>query len=303
MRQAHHDALYVTNPRPLEPTLPPVSEHLSAQGDRPLREVVWEPRHRRVLEDPAWRDFVARDPHPLPGLPDRDHYFGDRHLEYWISGLSDARDALAAVEQHGAPLPPDARVVDLGGSSGRFLRHFLYLRPSFELACADIHDVGVRWIQQHLPQILGLHTLTIPHLPFEDNSVDLLTAFSVFTHIDVFEITWLMELKRILKPGGVAYLTFHSERLWSKLEPGHFIYDYLVEAQSGESDHAPSEALFRAPMPTSRVAFRTGGDLANMANIFHRDAHICSVWGRVFDCREIIPRGHVFQDVAVLVKR
>ena len=38
----------------------------------------------------------------------------------------------------------------------------------------------------------------LPHLPIEDNSLSLVTAFSVFTHIDDLDLAWIAELRRIL---------------------------------------------------------------------------------------------------------
>jgi SAM-dependent methyltransferase len=48
-----------------------------------------------------------------------------------------------------------------------------------------------------------------PPLPFaEDNSFDLVYAFSVFTHIPAeHQEAWLLEMKRILKPGGFLVCT------------------------------------------------------------------------------------------------
>ncbi|MEZ5881798.1 MAG: methyltransferase domain-containing protein [Nitratireductor sp.] len=51
----------------------------------------------------------------------------------------------------------------------------------------------------------------------EDNYFDLVTAFSVFTHIDVFETAFVAEIRRILKPGGLACLTVLDNSTWTSL--------------------------------------------------------------------------------------
>ena len=72
----------------------------------------------------------------------------------------------------------------------------------------------------------------LPHLPIEDGSTALVYGFSVFTHIDEFETAWLAEIRRILRPGGVAYLTINSDDTWKSLEPRMPLYRRLV-AMSG----------------------------------------------------------------------
>ena len=44
----------------------------------------------------------------------------------------------------------------------------------------------------------------VPTLPIPDQHFDVITAFSVFTHIDELESSWLLELRRVLKPGGLS---------------------------------------------------------------------------------------------------
>jgi hypothetical protein len=45
------------------------------------------------------------------------------------------------------------------------------------------------------------------------------TAFSVFTHINEPEIAWLLELRRILKIGGIACNSVHDEATWQNPVP------------------------------------------------------------------------------------
>ena len=58
-----------------------------------------------------------------------------------------------------------------------------------------------------------------PFLPIEDRTFDLISAMSVFTHIDETETSWLLELWRILKPGGIAVVTIHNEDTWLNMSP------------------------------------------------------------------------------------
>jgi len=43
-------------------------------------------------------------------------------------------------------------------------------------------------------------------LPFEDSSFDLVYCGSVFTHVSDLADAWFLELRRILRKGGYAYI-------------------------------------------------------------------------------------------------
>ena len=56
-----------------------------------------------------------------------------------------------------------------------------------------------------------------PPLPFDDGFFDLIWAISVWTHLTDNALSWLAEMHRILKPGGLLIATYmgegHSELL------------------------------------------------------------------------------------------
>src|SRR6185503_12477254 len=115
----------------------------------------------------------------------------------------------------------------------------------------------VDWLLRHLPRAVKPFQCTaLPSLPLPDASLDLVTAFSVFTHIDEYELTWLLELRRLLKSGGIAYLTIHSDDTWGRLCPGMSAYDYLFALRDAIPDHAITPELFRSPMARDKTVFR-----------------------------------------------
>ena len=78
---------------------------------------------------------------------------------------------------------------------------------------ADIEERHIYWCQQHLsPPFKFVNTTTLPHLPFEDGYFDFIYAGSVFTHIAELADAWLLELRRILRPGGRLYLSVHDRK-------------------------------------------------------------------------------------------
>ena len=75
----------------------------------------------------------------------------------------------------------------------------------------DISGEHILWCKQNMsPPFHFFITTTNPHLPFPDNYFDVIYAGSVFTHIDDLADTWMLELRRIMKPGGRAYITIHD---------------------------------------------------------------------------------------------
>lgn len=247
-------------------------------------------------------DYIARDPYPIPVTTDREGYHGPRHYAYWVSGLHDYLEMTAMLAKHGVTLQRGDEVLDLGCASGRTMRHFACQGDGLTLWGVDINRRNVEWCTRFLPgnirPVLGTHQ---PCLPIADNSLSLAYAFSVFTHIDQFETAWLAEIRRALKPGGIAWLTVHSERLWTRMNNNHPIYAALMR-HVGHKEYPIDPEQFKHPMHTDRVVFRMGSDMHHV-NVFHSDRYLQRVWGRFFDILEIHdPEDKVQADV-ILIKR
>lgn len=136
-----------------------------------------------------------------------------------------------------------------------------------------------------------------------DGGCDLVSAYSVFTHIDLFEEGWLLELLRVTRPGGLLLLTFLGDRLWQSLVPGHHVYESALQNSLSTSDVEVTPELFSRPMPQGRVVFRQRDESVSTALVFHREDYLRSRWGLLAEICEIIPGGHYYQDIIVLRKR
>ena len=100
------------------------------------------------------------------------------------------------------------RVLDFGCGPGRTLRQFTEESTRGEFWGVDIDQSSIDSFED-CP--LPLHTRVCdlePPLDFEDESFDLVWAISVFTHLTDNSADWLIELHRILKPGGMLMATF-----------------------------------------------------------------------------------------------
>jgi SAM-dependent methyltransferase len=102
------------------------------------------------------------------------------------------------------------RALDFGCGAGRVLRHLLSEAEVAEIHGSDVSEEMVTWAAQNLcPPIAGVIVNgEDPPLPYPDDHFDLVMAFSVFTHLVENWSTWLLEMRRILKPDGILIATF-----------------------------------------------------------------------------------------------
>lgn len=116
----------------------------------------------------------------------------------------------ADAEQVGRLVHPDATVLDLGCGIGRVAR---YMADRCRLLWAsDASPVMLEMAAQRLGdrpnvRLVQSRDVAIPEIP--DHSVDVAYSILVLQHLereDAFLV--LRELRRVLRPGGAAYLTF-----------------------------------------------------------------------------------------------
>ncbi len=256
-----------------------------------------------LLSDQDIEECVRRDIFPLPATIDRENYHGDRHFDWWLSGLIDFYKIKAKLEDSGAQLSSGDAILDLGCASGRVLRHFAIQGNDLECWGADINLRNVEWARLFLPKnIKVFHNTILPQLPIEDNSLALVTAFSVFTHIDDMEFAWLAEIRRILKPGGFFYVTIHSQKTWESMKAGVPVYDALITMRDSIHDYNVTAAFLSSPMPDEKTVLSWDTADSYNSNVFHHTGYIEREWGRLFDIVEIMPRFSGYQDVVLLRK-
>lgn len=246
-------------------------------------------------EGAALEAALHRDTFPLPLTEDREGYYGPHHFSYWASGHRDARLLFEAADRLGVELRD---YLDLGCASGRVIRHVALADRQVNTLGCDINRRHTDWVARYLPeQITVFQNHSIPTLPLPDNSVDAVTAYSVFTHIEAFETAWLMELRRVLRPGGIAWVTVHSERTWEVMAPGWPLHDAMV----GFEEFRPYVQA-RPPLPKERMVFRSHAHRSYSSNVFYHRDYIHRTWGRIFGIAEIHHRLPDYQDVVILRK-
>lgn len=276
--------------------LPAVTELDASEFQNPNRLRVIEPR----LGGDQLEDLIARDPYPIPCADDREGYSPGYDGVYWLSGLEDYLKIMEVANRY--DVQPRS-VFDFGCATGRVIRHFAAQSDIPEIWGSDINGRHIRWLCEHMPHtVKPIFNHCFPTLPMRDNSVDVISAFSVFTHIDTFETCWLAELRRILHDDGIAYLTVHNEDTWNMIrdqvdnEKNRLVQSML------KIDPSVREKL-QKPLPDTRTVYRFAQSGPYRAQVFHSNNYLRQVWGRFFQIEEILPAHHVRQTVLVLRKK
>jgi ubiquinone/menaquinone biosynthesis C-methylase UbiE len=235
-----------------------------------------EQRLLPLLEEREVIEAIERDEVPVPATEDREYYYDQMHLNYWLSGLADLREVRRLV-----PNASLSHVLDFGGATGRFARHVPQAMPSATVTIADINHNHILWCNEYFgPAVRAVEVSQYCcHFPLPDNSVSLCVGLSVFTHIDRHESGWLAEMHRVLEPGGYAYVTIHSEDTWVRLP--------ALKSMTGMKLDPQFKALYQAH-PTNLQAERLvfnyqPGTIYHYCNTFFHTDYIRRVWGKWFD--------------------
>ena len=265
-------------------------------------EEIEETRHiwGDELGDLPIEDMLKRDDVPIPSPADREGYNPGQNAAYWINGLKDHLKIMEVVKERGVDL---RSYFDFGCATGRVLRHFAIQAKTPVIWGSDINARHTRWLETYMPMnVRPLSNHCIPSLPISENSVDVISAFSVFTHIDTFDTCWLAELNRILRPGGFAYLTIHNEATWDVLR-GELENEKNRLVQSILKIDPEFKNYVHQPMPDQRTVYRFTNFGPYRAQVFHSNNYIRRVWGRFLNVEEIRDCHHVRQSVVIMTKK
>ena len=242
------------------------------------------------------------DPSPLDnGIPippaELWQRWGHSAEQYLETGRTDVDVMLGLLETTGATTQQFRHVLDLGCAEGRMLRFFPRAHDS-ELWGVDISAERISWAQTHLPDPFRFAVVTTaPHLPFEDNRFDLVYGLSVFTHISDLADAWFLEVLRILRPGGLVYLTIHDE---------HTV-DLLLGRYGDVDEHAYMVELLRSFDSETRTLSREWVYFTILADpasqVFYRTDFLVEKWSKLADWLTTKPEAADYQTAVVFRKR
>lgn len=164
------------------------------------------------------------------------------------------------------------RVLDFGCGVGRLLRYLTEEAEVARIDGCDMHAESIEWCRENLDPPFHFF-LNGPQPPLEgvaDETYDLITAVSVFTHLSAGWSDWISELQRVTKPGGLLVATFNGPGMANSLEVQSGV-PYLEEEVG--------------------MACRPTGEEGTFASIFHSRWWLETHWGRAFEPVSISPDG------------
>jgi SAM-dependent methyltransferase len=191
---------------------------------------------------------------------------------------------------HGVAYRPGLKLLDWGCGHGRLTRHFIREWPEAHISGADIDAENIAWCHAHLSggsfQVAPLW----PELDAADGEFDAIIGLSVMTHLtEDAQAAWIRELRRILKPGGLALITFSGH--------GSAAYASIHQTPAWWSNWLASG------FDDGQVDTALDGKIADPTyyRITHQSPrHARATWSRVMTIVDIEPQAFGYQDVAIL---
>jgi SAM-dependent methyltransferase len=185
-------------------------------------------------------------------------------VEHYLAvGAQLARGLREAVAGSGPGIEDLDRILDFGCGCGRVARHWAGLeRP--EVHGSDYNTELVDWCARNLPFLRTAHNDLRPPTEYADESFDLVYAFSVLTHLsEPLQHDWMVEFRRILRPGGRLLITTLGEAVRDRLSATELkrfdAGEVVVERPRRAGDN-----VCTAYHPRSYVTQRLLGDFADV---------------------------------------
>jgi lipopolysaccharide biosynthesis protein/ubiquinone/menaquinone biosynthesis C-methylase UbiE len=180
----------------------------------------------------------------------------------------------------GRPLLANDRVLDFGCGWGRFIR--LWMK---DVSPANLFGVDVDPDMIGFCRISGLPAqfAIVPPLgptAFEADSLDLIYAYSVFSHLsEAAHVAWMEEFYRILKPGGILIFTTQARRFlsWTETlreEPADALSDWELSLRTA----FPEVGRALADHDAGRFVFTPTGGGEHRPASFYGEASIPEAW-------------------------
>jgi ubiquinone/menaquinone biosynthesis C-methylase UbiE len=243
--------------------------------------------HKKAVKD------KTPDIFPIPSHDNREGYGGKNDALYVDYGLHDYYHVSEFIA-----IPKAPKILDIGGCTGRVLRHFANHDPAGTYFISEMNKKYVAWVNTNLdlssrggPKIGAVQAQTNGILPFEDNYFDIIMGFSVFTHIDYNIETIQNEIFRVLKPGGKIWFSFHSEFTW--MTRHDLLLDHALRSYPGYPEKAENWEI------NGFISFRKVENDPYMCQVFETCDHALVSWRRLFCDVSVIANGYGTHDVII----
>lgn len=142
--------------------------------------------------------------------------------DYWEQIWQDTRDSsrklrplkkreqFRIMEPYLATLPPEAAILDAGCGLGEWT--YLMHQAGYNVHGLDLAAETIDRLQTMFPDV-GFSVGDIRQTNFEDDSFDCIFSWGVFEHFEEGMQPCLLEARRILKPGGLLFISVPHDNL------------------------------------------------------------------------------------------
>lgn len=288
-------------PIPASPATLPAAAHPRVDSLLRAAERIWAEREDlhalygsiRSPEFWAWFEWHARSEYsevaelefewPPMHLVERVGGVSTGHTVFREGGIVDWRRMVNTLQAAGFKFD-GASVLDFGCGCGRILRHFARYAPTCHFVGVDVDPTPLEWCRAHLDFAQFEPIPLLPPTALPRGGFDALYTYSVFSHIPLeSQRAWLAEFARLLRPGGLAVITYHGERAVERWIRGETPSD-------APTPQALAEALPR--LREEGILFFAFGrmDTPNPENVQHWERMDRALYGNVFLTREFIER-------------
>ncbi len=250
---------------------------LACQDGRPIAR----------LSTPFRADLDAVVPTPPQELTEKVGASGIPRL-FRLEGLRLFGDIMEPIRRHGRHRSL-RHLLDWGCGCGRVTAHFLLEPDIAEVFGCDLNPEAIRWCSEHLYPGKFSCIESWPPTPYEDETFDVVVGVSVFTHLarDV-QKTWLVEMRRIIVPGGLFLASTHG------VFAAQFAFpkDFATILRDGIHDKIHSPSLDGV---VARGYYR---------DVYQSREYTIREWSNYLEILEYIPRGMGnHQDLVVMRRR
>lgn len=221
-------------------------------------------------------------------------------------------DTVAALSMHGINIQPYWTVLDFGSCWGRISRFFMRDVPKQNIHGVDVEEEFVRICNELFESHAFSTCPALPPCSFGDLSVNLISAYSVFSHLseNAF-LAWMQEFWRILKPGGIVALTTRNEAFLNYCASLGARKDELSGYPLALATMIGTNAGLRERYRAGEFAFITGRGMSgggSMNDTFYGEAFIPLYYvqlrlGRNFEVLDYKAIGKTYDQALFVIKK
>ncbi len=225
---------------------------------------------------PGLTAVAGASPIQIPGLPSDD-------IQLRFTGRTSRQNLEQAFEFYTfvlSKIPAPNAVVDFGGGWGRILRFFLREVDPKKLYLVDCLTDAIEAARATNPPFNIIQTLPGQMCPLPDNSIDLVYAFSVFSHLsESFSRENLKDFSRMLKPGGVVAFTTRGQ------QHINYLRQIMVGPDADKSNHVlqavqtlPNLDLIEKKIKAGEYQFFPSSGGGELSSSFYGETWIGEKW-------------------------